>query len=101
MTAHREVFSRLVGELTGLMAEVAARRSHASQDVDRRLAFLDRSAELFAVKDWPELLAADDEGITQWHVETAEMMVDLANHALGILRGPGVDAAGHRASQAR
>ena len=88
MTPHREVFSRLVDELTRLMEEITARRSHASQEADRKLAFLDRSTELFAVKDWRGLLAANDEGITQWHVETAEMMVDLANHALAILRGP-------------
>jgi len=88
VTPHREVFSRLVAELTGLMEEIAARRSHASLEVDRRLGFLDNSASLFAVKDWPGLLAANDEGITQWHVETAEMMVELANHALAILRGP-------------
>lgn len=88
MTPHREVFSRLLHELTGLMEEVTARRTHASPDVDRRLTFLDRSAELFAVKDWPGLLADNDEGITRWHVETAEMMLDLANHALAILRGP-------------
>jgi hypothetical protein len=88
VTPHREVFSRLVDELTRLMEEVAARRTHASYEVDRRLSFLDQSAELFAVKEWRGLLAANEQRITQWHVETAEMMVDLANRALAMVRGP-------------
>lgn len=86
MTPHREDFARLVAELATLLDEIAARR--AKRDMGRLLAFFDQSVELFGVEEWPGLVAANDEGITQWHVETAQMMVELAGRAVAILRGP-------------
>jgi len=86
VTPHREVFARLVDELTARLEEIAALRSN--RDVGNKLAFFDQSLELFGVKDWPTLIGANDEPITRWHVETGEMMLDLAARTLQILRGP-------------
>ena len=87
MTSHREVFARLVAALTVLLDEIAARR--ANRDVGKALAFFDRSMELFGAKEWPGLVAANDEGVTQWHVESAQMMLELAGRAATLLRSPG------------
>ena len=86
MTPHREVFSRLVDELTARLEEIAALR--ASRDVGNKLSIFDQSVELFGVKDWPTLIGANDEPITRWHVETGELMLELAAMALKILTDP-------------
>lgn len=88
MTPHREVFSRLVDELNALLWEIAARRATAGRDVERHLGVFDQMLEMSGAREWPGLLAANDEGITQWHVEWAETMVLLASRTAAYLRGP-------------
>jgi len=86
VTPHREVFARLVNELTARLQEIAALR--AARDIGGKLQLFDQSLDLFGVKDWPALIGANDEPITQWHVETGEMMLDLATKTLQVLKGP-------------
>ena len=84
VTADREVFSKLVRELTARLEEITALRT--SRDTGK-LQLLDQSLDLFGVREWPALIAANGEPITQWHVETGEMMLDLATKTLQVLKG--------------
>jgi hypothetical protein len=77
----------MVTELTVLLDEIAKRR--ANRDLGKVLSFFDQSLLLFGVKEWPGLVASgSDEAITQWHVESAQMMLELAGRAATILRSP-------------
>jgi len=76
VTPHREAFSRLLDELGVLLVEIDRLRTVSARG--GQLEAFDQGIEMFGVKDWPGLLAANDEPIVQWHVEQAELMIELA-----------------------
>jgi hypothetical protein len=85
-SSHREDFARMVQELTVLLDEIATRR--VNRDLGKVLTFFDQSVGLFGVKEWPALVASGNGDITRWHVESAQMMLELAGRAATILREP-------------